>query len=87
MDRYLKSGNDAFISADMHELVNNVHPMKSTSAMIGAIHFSELASEIEMMARKQIQTNSYNIQEISKKYELLSSEYSEIRQILEKELE
>jgi HPt (histidine-containing phosphotransfer) domain-containing protein len=86
MDNYTNEGKKALLSGNMHNLVHNVHPMKSTSAMIGAIKISELAYEIEVLGRKQLENSSINIQEISEKYDLLVSEYEKVTKILEKDI-
>ncbi|MCH2038064.1 MAG: Hpt domain-containing protein [Rickettsiales bacterium] len=69
MELYLKSINEGLDNGDLKMVYTSAHPMNSASASLGVIGVSELAAEIEAMARdsqdiEAIQTSVKSLTEL-----------------------
>lgn len=84
--KYISRAINAAANTHAKELAEAVHPLKSSSAALGAVHLSQLAAEIESKAYQKENLEEKDLQTLSEELETLRGVFEESEKILMKTL-
>ncbi len=87
MDEHMNAADDALSESNLLKIRSNIHPIVSTSYLLGAVELSNIAKNIQNMIEEHEETGAHvAIIDVASVYEKLVSEYSAVKTILLKDL-
>lgn len=81
-EMYINSIKDGMIASNAEEIIVPAHTLKSSSRQMGAAKMSDIAKEIEMLARAQAEKNNTDVASFGTIISRLESAFAETQEAL-----
>ncbi|NEQ37518.1 MAG: response regulator [Okeania sp. SIO3I5] len=86
-DKHISTIRKSIKKRDLSALKGASHTLKSSSALLGAINFSELCKELESMARSAIESGAdFNLEKATEIFSKSESEWEKVQEELSQEI-
>lgn len=86
MDVYVRVAYKAISENDLQSLIDNIHPMRSTSEHLGAIKLGKVAANIEDESESLIKSENLSTKSLLPDFETLVSEYEQVKKVVAEDL-